>query len=103
VLVPTFGMLGAAWASALAYATMALMLLFIVQRFYYVPYEWGRVGGMFGLAMGLYGAWELVPALQHPLVEGGLLGVFAGSLLALRIIPPRSLRRLLREWRARRT
>ncbi|NBB85409.1 MAG: oligosaccharide flippase family protein [Bacteroidetes bacterium] len=100
VLVPTFGMLGAAWATTLAYATMALMLLLIVQRFYYVPYEWGRVGGMFGLAVGLYGAWELVPTLQHPLVEVSLLGVFAGSLLALRIIPPRSLRRLVREWRA---
>jgi len=101
VLVPTYGMLGAAWATALAYATMALMLLVIVQRFYYVPYEWGRILMMGALAVGLYVLWTQVPMLQHGAVELGLLGIFALSLIALRIVPLHSLRRLLLTWRGR--
>ena len=100
VLVPTLGMIGAAWATALAYATMALSLLFIVQKFYYVPYEWGRVLSMSGCAIGLYFLWELVPALQHWAIEAGLIVAFAASLVAFRIIPAGSLRRLLSEWRS---
>ncbi|MFT5143812.1 MAG: O-antigen/teichoic acid export membrane protein [Rhodothermales bacterium] len=55
--VPRFGMLGAAWATAAAYATMAVCLLVLIQRHYPVPYAWGRVLTLVGLACLALFAW----------------------------------------------
>lgn len=44
LLIPMAGMLGAAWATLLAYAVMALALYVVVQRVYPINYEFGRIG-----------------------------------------------------------
>jgi O-antigen/teichoic acid export membrane protein len=98
LLVPRFGMLGAAWATAAAYGAMTLTLLFVVQRFYRVPYAWGRVAVMVVLAGGLFGAWQALPTLQVWWAEGLLLAVFGGGLLLFRLVPAHSLIAL---WPAR--
>ena len=46
ILIPPFGMLGAAFATLLSYAVMAGSLFFIVQRFYNVKYEFRRIATM---------------------------------------------------------
>jgi O-antigen/teichoic acid export membrane protein len=43
LLIPHFGMLGAAYATLFSYLVMAGSLYVIVQRFYFVPYEFGRI------------------------------------------------------------
>ena len=43
LLIPKFGMLGAAWATLFAYASMAITLYFVAHRFYPVHYEFGRL------------------------------------------------------------
>jgi O-antigen/teichoic acid export membrane protein len=43
LLIPAFGMLGAAYATLFSYLVMAGSLYVIVQRFYYVAYEFRRI------------------------------------------------------------
>lgn len=43
VLIPRFGMMGAAWATLAGYALMIVLTLTISQRIYYIPYEYGRI------------------------------------------------------------
>ncbi len=43
MLIPRFGMMGAAWATLAGYAVMIVLTLTISQRVYYIPYEYGRI------------------------------------------------------------
>ena len=43
VLIPLYGIYGAAWATLLAYAGMAVAGYITVRRFYQVTYEWRRI------------------------------------------------------------
>ncbi len=43
LLIPKFGMFGAAWATFFAYAGMAIAIYFVSHRFYPVRYEFGRL------------------------------------------------------------
>jgi len=93
-LVPQYGMLAAAWVTTSSYAIMALMLHFIVRRFYLVPYTWGRVLALGGVAAMLFSAWYVFPELRNWWAEGGLLVVYAGAVLGLGIIPVSALARM---------
>ncbi len=55
-LIPALGMIGGAWATLAAYVTMALALLFYIQRVYRVDYEWTRVAR---IAVGTAGLWTV--------------------------------------------
>ncbi len=46
--IPVWGIAGAAWATFIAYAVMALALYLITRRIYEVPYEWGRIALILG-------------------------------------------------------
>lgn len=43
VLIPRFGMMGAAWATLVGYAVMTILTLAISQKVYYIPYEYRRI------------------------------------------------------------
>jgi O-antigen/teichoic acid export membrane protein len=43
LLIPSLGMLGAAYATLFSYVVMAGSLYVVVQRFYHVPYEYRRI------------------------------------------------------------
>ncbi|RKY82886.1 hypothetical protein DRP98_08465, partial [candidate division KSB1 bacterium] len=43
LLIPQMGMMGAAWATLIAYFSMAAILYFVVQRWYYISYEWRKL------------------------------------------------------------
>ncbi len=43
LLIPSTGMLGAAWATLLAYFAMALGIFLLGRRLYPIPYEWKRI------------------------------------------------------------
>lgn len=95
LLVSRFGMMGAAWATAAAYAVMALVLGAAVQRFYYVPYEWKRVIGLIALSGVLFTAWWVLPGLQAWVWEIVLILVFGAGAMLLAGLSPSSVRRLL--------
>lgn len=63
LLIPKFGMFGAAWATFLAYAGMALAIYVVSQKFYPVQYEIGRLLKI-GIALGIT---ILAFALRHEL------------------------------------
>jgi O-antigen/teichoic acid export membrane protein len=44
VLIPIFGIMGAAYATTIGYAMVAVTLYFVAQKFYYVEYEFLRIG-----------------------------------------------------------
>ena len=61
LLIPSMGMLGAAWATFLAYFAMAAALYFVVQHFYPVKYEFGRLAKISGAVIVVLALYELVP------------------------------------------
>lgn len=54
LLVPPFGIMGAAWAKVLAYLVSAVLLYIVSQRVYPMTYEWSKVLGIVGLTSVLY-------------------------------------------------
>jgi O-antigen/teichoic acid export membrane protein len=86
-LVPHFGMTAAAWATTLAYGTMAFLLFVIVQRTYRVPYE---ASALFRIALaggGCFGAWYALPGLQVGWIELLLLIGYLGALFLSKVLP----------------
>jgi O-antigen/teichoic acid export membrane protein len=53
ILIPPYGMMGAAIATVAAYATMFLGMTWWSQRIYPVPYQWRRVATLVGAAVAL--------------------------------------------------
>lgn len=61
--IPRWGMMGAAWATAAAYAAMALSVWWQGRRAHPVSYEWKRVGLVLFWAGGLYFIGSRMPTL----------------------------------------
>jgi O-antigen/teichoic acid export membrane protein len=83
-LVPRFGLIGAAWANAIAYALQAAVAFRFSQAFYPVKYEYGRLARVAGAGLLAYLAAGAAPPL-HPaaaiLLRGGIVvGVYLGLL-----------------------
>jgi len=62
-LIPRFGIIGAAWANAAAYALQAGIAYWLSQRFYPISYEYGRVLRAVGAAVIAFGAASAVPGI----------------------------------------
>ncbi len=86
-LVPLYGMLAAAWATLLAYATMAMGLFLTARRFYPIAYEWRKIGMMAVWAGSLFALWKHMPPFQSFWMEGLLLLVFTAGLFLSGILP----------------
>jgi peptidoglycan biosynthesis protein MviN/MurJ (putative lipid II flippase) len=85
-LVPRFGMMGAAWANAVAYAMQALLAYRFSQRFYPIAYETRRILLVVTAALvACFGA-RALPAM-HPiagvLVRGTTVAVLYTAILAV--------------------
>lgn len=106
LLIPRFGMLGAAWANCIAYATLAGVTSGFSWRVYPIQYEWGRLLRIAAAgALSYVAAGRIVPASMPP-VSGLLLRglvivpVYLLVLLVTGFFHPGELR-LLREIRTR--
>jgi O-antigen/teichoic acid export membrane protein len=108
LLIPRFGMLGAAWAAVAAYAVLAAVAFAFSRRFYPIEYEWGR---LLRVVMAAVAAWlagsVVLPASVAPvvglLVRGAtVVLVFLGALGAMRFFQERELRQIRRVMRAAR-
>lgn len=54
LLIPRYGMLGAAWATVVSFVFMAALAYFVSQRAYRLPYVFSRVATLMALAVLLY-------------------------------------------------
>lgn len=70
LLIPSYGMLGAAWATLIAFAVQTVILVRVALGYYPIPYQWGRLAKLAGLAATLYVAGQLLPATSVPVVVG---------------------------------
>lgn len=54
ILIPLFGIAGAAWATFISYALMAFMIFRATQPFYPMDYEWGRIVKIGAVTLSTY-------------------------------------------------
>lgn len=97
-LIPRFGIIGAAWANAAAYALQASLACGFSQHFYPVRYEYARVARAIAAAIVAYLAAAALPAMFPPLgviARGAMVVVVMGALLWItRFFNPDELRAL---------
>jgi O-antigen/teichoic acid export membrane protein len=92
-LIPIMGMMGAAIATLVAYAAMAIILFIVVQRIYPVQYEFGRLAKIAIAAGAVYALHVfLSPALSPYLWKLLLLGAFCLIMYWMRFFNPSELR-----------
>ena len=103
LLIPPFGMMGAAVATVLAYLALVAATDWISQRHYPIPFEWGRIAIIGAVAAGIV-ALDTVfqPEGVVPGIALGsiLLLIFLGTLLLVGVVAPadfRAVGRWLRE------
>ena len=97
LLIPPMGMMGAAWATFLAYFVMAVAGYVIAQRVYPIQYEIGRVVkiAVSGAAvMLIYIVAPVSPNLLGTLFKFALLGVFLVAVYAMKFFDSREINAL---------
>lgn len=103
ILIPRFGIIGAAVAVGLGQLVLALTLGALAQRAYAIPYEWLRLGKLVAVAVALYALMVTVApgaGIGVLLVRLGLMAVFPIGLLGLRFFRPPSSRTSGMRWPA---
>lgn len=90
-LVPRHGMMGAAWATLLAYPVMLALSAWAAQRAYPIPYDYGRIAKPLAIALVLSLAKAAIPT--EPIVvavslKALVLGTFPLALLASGFLGP---------------
>lgn len=85
LLIPTYGMMGAAWATAAAFLVQVAVTLVLSLREYHIPYQWGRLASVAGVAFGLYFvsvALTLESLIASIAVKLAIVGCYPLALLA---------------------
>ncbi len=98
-LIPTYGIMGAAWATLASYIVMASGLFLVSQKFYRINYEYSKILGIFFI-MG-------VTSIIHYFYSGAMnFGIkvliftsFIFSLFALRIVKKDEIIRTVKSFR----
>jgi O-antigen/teichoic acid export membrane protein len=88
VLIPRYGMMGAAWATVAGYLVMASLGGWLSHRLYPIPLERGRLLALVSAAVVVYFVSTLAPAALAAslLVKSVLLAAFALSLAATGVL-----------------
>ena len=89
LLIPRFGITGAAWATVASYAVMAGLGVGISSRLYPVPFEKGRLAGLLAGAVLAYGIGRLLPGagVTGLLAKGAVVAAF--GVFAAMVVRPR--------------
>jgi len=108
LLIPRYGLLGAAWANGAAYAVQAGLGYAFSRRFYPIAYEWGRLARVVLAGLAAVVSARMVPSVSlgadprsllanapNVLSRGAVvIGVFAALLAVSGFFQPDELRRL---------
>ena len=73
LLIPRFGIVGAAWANGAGYAVQAGLGYAFAQRFYPIAYEWGRLARVCAAAIAAAVGAHLLPPLTLAVSERSIL------------------------------
>ncbi|MBI3932550.1 MAG: polysaccharide biosynthesis C-terminal domain-containing protein [Acidobacteria bacterium] len=89
-LIPSYGMMGAAWATVLSYAVMAGLGYTLSRRVHPIPFETGRMGRIAGAAALSFAASRLAPEAIAPAlaVKAAALAAFPALVVALGALRP---------------
>ncbi len=79
ILIPIFGIMGAAWAVFGCYAFMVVAGYFTGQKYYPIPYKVEKIIGYMAFAVAMYGA----ALWLRPMLDNKFLLIFGNSLLFL--------------------
>ena len=81
VLIPRAGIMGAAVATLISYAVMALVTYIVVRRLYPVPYEFGRIAKVIVAGSAVFALYLLINAGTFELTWKAVLLVSFGGLM----------------------
>lgn len=70
IFLPRYSYVAAAWAHFFSYLVMLAVSVLLGNRYYPIPYRWGRILSVVGLGLGVYGISLCLPPLS-PLAEFG--------------------------------
>jgi O-antigen/teichoic acid export membrane protein len=88
-LIPSWGLMGAAFATFAAYAVMAVALYVVVRRIYPVPYEWARVAKIGLAAAVVFGLFAIVEIPGAEILwKAALILFFVGLMYAMKFLVP---------------
>jgi O-antigen/teichoic acid export membrane protein len=90
LLVPTLGMMAAAWITLIAFFMEAVLLWLMVRKAYPVPYEWIRIGKL-ALAVAIIFVVAMLPSWTNNWWRALLLMVLPVLLYAVRFFDDREL------------
>lgn len=100
LLIPRYGMLGAAWATLVGFLVQVSVALSLSLREYWIPYHWFRVLSAIGMAIGIFLVSTQVTLSSIPLsiaVKAVLLSLYPLTLLVLGFFQREDLQRAL-DW-----
>jgi O-antigen/teichoic acid export membrane protein len=83
VLIPRLGIMGTAWSNVISYAVLAGVAFVFSQRFYPIPYEYGRLLRVVVAGLAAYFA----AALLLPDIPRALVGLTARGAVVLIVYP----------------
>jgi O-antigen/teichoic acid export membrane protein len=95
-LIPVLGIVGAALATMASYVVMAAGLFYFAQKFYPIPYEYGKIFKILAAIFisGIIYYYMYFHGGMGVLSKFALLGAFIAALLALKVVKKDELRRL---------
>ncbi|MBM4168817.1 MAG: polysaccharide biosynthesis protein [Ignavibacteria bacterium] len=106
LLIPVYGITGAAIATLVCYVVIAAGIYVVSRRFYEVRYEWSKIGRLVILTAILFGGYLLTGRLDHAFADAVvrilIVVAFAGLLPTLGIIETSEVQEIflrLRTWR----
>jgi O-antigen/teichoic acid export membrane protein len=100
ILIPLFGIHGAAWSVTLAYAVMAVLLWAVNRKLYPIPYEWGRILKIAAVSAFLYALGAFTPIGRPAWARVILLLLTVPALVAVRFFNEGE-KRTIQRWTRR--
>jgi O-antigen/teichoic acid export membrane protein len=94
ILIPPYGMIGAAISTIAAYTAMFLAMAWRAQRVFHVPYQWRRIVTLTAAAVGLFAVGKVVHG--HLTVAVALTAAYPLVLLLLGFYLPAERARMAR-------
>jgi O-antigen/teichoic acid export membrane protein len=92
LLVPVFGIMGAAYATLAGYIMVEVTLFIVVQKFYYIEYEYARIGK---LALTVAAAFTIVTVLDlNVLMKAGVFILWCAALVFIGFFTSSEMNRL---------
>jgi O-antigen/teichoic acid export membrane protein len=96
LLIPRYGMMGAAWALLLGFAVQVVFTWYFSQRLYRVPYPYARIAMIIGSALAIYGAAVSIPfdsVVASIAFKAMLMPLYPVALVAVGLVTPLELAR----------